>query len=170
MDFVITKAVTSDLPAIYQLFEAAIRFQQKNHYVGWKSYDQEYLQQDVQQGHLLKIITGHTISCIFSICYRDPLIWREKERGDALYLHRIVLNRAVQQEKAFQKVLNWAVNHAREKQLTCIRMDTWASNEKIIGYYQSYGFRFIENYTTPGTEELPLQHRNLDVALLEFKL
>jgi hypothetical protein len=49
-------------------------------------------------------------------------------------------------------------------------MDTWAENEKIIGYYRSYGFLFVESYTTPDTQDLPLQHRNLHVALLELAL
>jgi len=92
----------------------------------------------------------------------------EKEKGDALYLHRIVLNMAFRDEKAFKHVLAWAVQFAREKQLQYIRMDTWADNEKIIGYYTSYGFRLIENYTTPDTTDLPLQHRNLNIGLLEL--
>lgn len=49
-------------------------------------------------------------------------------------------------------------------------MDTWAENEKIIAYYKSYGFTFIENYRTAETEDLPIQHRNLHVALLEKKI
>ena len=49
-------------------------------------------------------------------------------------------------------------------------MDTWAGNEKLINYYKSYGFRFIENYTTANTEDLPEQHRNLKVALLELTI
>ncbi|MBZ5857613.1 cupin domain-containing protein [Flavihumibacter profundi] len=166
----ITNAVVHDLPVIYQLFEEAILFQKRNQYIGWDSYDKEYIQEDVQNGLLFKMVQDNTIACIFSICYSDPLIWREKENGDAIYLHRIVLNRVYKNEKAFKTVLEWAISHAREKQVSYIRMDTWADNEKIIGYYKSYGFHFIENYTTPGTPDLPLQHRNLNVALLEFEV
>jgi hypothetical protein len=49
-------------------------------------------------------------------------------------------------------------------------MDTWADNYKIIEYYKSFGFVFIENYKTPDTPELPIQNRNLNVALLELAL
>jgi mannose-6-phosphate isomerase-like protein (cupin superfamily) len=58
----------------------------------------------------------------------------------------------------------------KKKQLTAVRIDTWAANEKLIAYYKSYGFQFIENYTTPNDEGLPLQHRNLHVALLELEV
>lgn len=168
MNFAIINALTNDLPDIYELFEEAILFQKVNNYVGWKSYDKEYITADIQNNLLYKIVSENKIMCIFSICYADPLIWREKENGNAIYLHRIVLNRVFKNERVFNRVLEWAIKHAREKQLNYIRMDTWADNEKIIEYYKSYDFRFVENYITPGTLDLPLQHRNLKVTLLEF--
>jgi len=167
MDRSIVNATPGDLPEIYRLFEEAIQFQKKNNYIGWNSYDKEFIKADVQNNVLFKIIQGDDIAGIFSICHSDPLIWREKEKGDAIYLHRIVLNRTFRGEKIFQQVLEWATQFARERKLKYIRMDTWAENEKIIDYYKSYGFVFIENYTTPGTDDLPVQHRNLHVALLE---
>jgi mannose-6-phosphate isomerase-like protein (cupin superfamily) len=169
-DYLIVKAEENDLNTICQLFEEAILFQQMNNYIGWNNYDRAYLQADIENELLLKIISDEGIICIFSICYRDELIWRDMEKGNALYLHRIVLNRRFKGTKVFKQVLEWASDHAAEKQLDYIRMDTWASNEKIINYYKSYGFVFIENYTTPNTQNLPVQHRNLNVALLEFQL
>lgn len=164
----ITEANIADLPIIYQLFEEAIAFQQKKNYAGWKNYDRTFLQHDVEAGLLFKILNGENIAGIFSVCYADPLIWREKERGDALYLHRIVANRNVNEGPVFAGILNWAKYFAVEKGLRYIRMDTWAENSKLIDYYRGYGFRFIEDYTTADTPELPLQHRNLKVALLEL--
>jgi GNAT superfamily N-acetyltransferase len=159
-----------DLDIIYRLFEEAIIFQKKNNYIGWTSYDKDYIKADVENGLLFKMTTTNNVLCIFSICYNDRLIWREREKGDALYLHRLVLNQMFKGEKVFGKVLNWAIELARMKQLRFVRIDTWADNEKIISYYKSYGFRFIENYTTPNTENLPVQHRNLNVALLQLSI
>lgn len=170
MEYIVTYATERDLPSIYQLFEEAIRFQQAHHYVGWKSFDKHFIQADVRQKLLWKISKENSIACIFSICLQDPLIWREMEKGDALYLHRVVLNRQFSGEKLFARVLAWARQYAAEHALKYIRMDTWAANEKIIQYYQGYGFRFVENYKTADTDDLPLQHRNLEVALLELNL
>jgi hypothetical protein len=166
----ITCATLTDLPVIYTLFEEAIAYQQKNNYTGWKDYDKAFLQRDVESGLLYKIVNDDRICGIFSTCYADPLIWREKEKGDALYLHRIVANRNINEGPIFGPILNWARHFAQEKRLRFIRMDTWAENDKIIGYYRSYGFLFVESYTTPDTQDLPLQHRNLHVALLELAL
>lgn len=171
MNYTIINALPGDLPAIYRLFEEAIRFQKENNYIGWANYDKRFLQSDIQHSFLFKILNhDNDITCIFSICYSDELIWREKEKGDAVYLHRIVLNQKYKGERLFQTVLNWAIELARKRKLKFIRMDTWAENEKIIAYYKSYGFTFVENYTTPDIDHLPVQHRNLSVALLELNV
>lgn len=170
MEYEVINATTADLTAIYQLFEEAILFQQQNNYTGWDSYDKAFIQADIRNGLLYKIIHQEDLICIFSICFTDPVIWRDKEIGDAIYLHRLVLNRQFKGAKAFQLVLDWTKLFAQKSQLKYIRMDTWASNQKIIDYYKSYGFTFIENYTTANTNDLPLQHRNLHVALLELKI
>lgn len=170
MNYVFEEASLDDLPVICQLFEEAIGFQKANHYLGWNTYDEAYIKTDFQNKSLFKIIKETHIIGIFSICLTDPLIWREMERGDAMYLHRIILNRRFAGEKIFQRILGWAIQSCNRNGLRNIRMDTWAGNEKLINYYRSYGFKFIENYTTPDNENLPLQHRNLNVALLELKL
>ena len=159
-----------DLNFIYWLFEEAIAYQKKNNYVGWNSYDKDFIKLDIKNKEQFKVIKGNAVLCIFSICFRDAVIWREKENGDAIYLHRIVVNPAFKGQKQFEKILNWIVEFANGKGLKYIRMDTWADNPHIIDYYKSYGFQLIENYTTPDTPELPDQHRDLKVALLEMKL
>lgn len=170
MTYPVLPAAAVDLPAIYQLFEAAILFQQQNGYIGWKTYDQSCLENDCAESRLFKLTDGNQIVAVFSICYTDPLIWQEKEKGDALYIHRIVLNQQYKGIKAFRQILNWAIKLAGNKQLNYIRMDTWAENQKIIDYYRSYGFEHVKNHTTADTPELPVQHRNLHVALLEYRL
>lgn len=167
MHTLITRAIEEDMPVIYDLFEQAIRFQKANQYIGWNDYDKEFIRSDIKKGFLHKLVTRDEIACIFSICLCDELIWRQREKGNAVYLHRIVLNRKFAGEKLFGHVLDWVVQFANENKLLFIRMDTWADNKKIIAYYMGYGFTFIENYTTPATGALPIQHRNLRVALLE---
>ena len=166
----VVNAVMDDLPLICQLFEEAIAFQQEHQFIGWQNYDQSFIQQDIQAAQLYKVMRGNDVAGIFSICYADPLIWRDKERGDAIYLHRIVTNRSVATEKLFPQVLNWSKELAVQKKRHFIRMDTWAANQPLIRYYQRFGFEFIENYTTADTPALPVQHRALQVALLQLVL
>lgn len=169
-EYQILNTTTADLERIYWLFEEAIAYQKRNNYVGWNSYDKDFIKLDIEQKLQFKVCTGNDMLCIFSICFNDELIWRTREKGDAIYLHRIVVNPNFKGQKQFEKVLAWAIKFAKERQVSYLRMDTWADNSHIINYYKSYGFKFLENYTTPNTLNLPLQHRNLNVALLEMKL
>lgn len=170
MNYPVIPASATDLPEIFRLFEAAMLFQQQKGYIGWKTYDQSCLERDCAEGHLFKLADSNQTVAIFSICFADPLIWEEKEKGDAMYIHRIVLNQQYKGVKAFRQILNWAIKVAINKQLPHIRMDTWAENQKIIDYYLSYGFVHVKNHTTADTPQLPVQHRNLHVALLEYSI
>ncbi len=159
---------TEDLDFIYALFDEAILYIKKNNYVGWITYDKDFIQKDIENNLQFKVVRDDDILCVFSICFTDRLIWRKKEKGDAIYLHRIVVNPIFKGQKQFEKILGWVREFAAKIGLRYIRMDTWAENPNIIGYYKSFGFTHIEDYTTPNTKRLPQQHRNLKVALLEL--
>jgi len=88
----IENTTPTDLNFIYWLFDEAMAYQKKNNYIGWNSYDKKFIQLDIERKLQFKIVSENVILCIFSICYSDVLIWREREKGDAIYLHRIVVN------------------------------------------------------------------------------
>ncbi len=169
-NFRIEHTTNKDLDTIYWLFDEAIEYIKKNNYVGWTTYDKNFIRMDIEKKLQYKITTHNDILCIFSICYSDEIIWRQMEKEDALYLHRIVVNPLYKGQKQFEKILNWSKKFAIEKSLKYIRMDTWAENSNIVNYYKEFGFKQIEDFTTPNTPKLPEQHRNLKVALLEMKL
>ena len=121
-------------------------------------------------GHHYKVVVDSTIAIVFSVRYADKIIWRDLDTGSSMYLHRIVVNPAYKGQRLFGKILDWAIEHSKQKGLSNIRMDTWAANPTIIEYYKSFGFKFIENFTTPDSEELPAHNRNLALTLLEYKL
>jgi ribosomal protein S18 acetylase RimI-like enzyme len=169
-DFKIVNTTNGDLDKILWFFEQAMEMQGKNGYKVWSGIDKTALEKDIENGLQYKIVRDNDILCIFSIQHNDPFIWRYRDQNDAIYLHRIVVNPNFKGQRQFEKVLNWTKQFAGQKNLKFVRMDTWADNEKIIDYYKSFGFEFIENYKTTNTPELPIQNRNLNVALLEMVL
>lgn len=169
-DFTIFNTTRDDLDIILWIFQQAIDLQGKSGYKVWEGIDKITLLKDIDNGHQYKIVKDSKVLCIFSVQYKDPFIWRERDQDDAIYLHRVVVNPDYKGQKQFLKVLNWAKEVAEERNLRFVRMDTWADNEKIIEYYKSFGFEFFENYTTADTPELPVHNRNLNVALLEIDL
>lgn len=159
-----------DLDFIFGLFDQSIQYQEKHGYPVWRNYDKGAIIKDVENKNQYKVVIDTTIGIAFSVCYTDQVIWRELERGDAIYLHRIVVNPAFKGQKLFGIILDWALAHGKQKGLASIRMDTWAANPNIINYYKGFGFNFVENYTTPDSPELPVHNRNLALTLLEHKI
>jgi GNAT superfamily N-acetyltransferase len=166
----ILNTTEQDLEFVYFLFDEAIKYQEKHKYPIWKGYDKNVLRREANESKQFKIVIDDEIAMIFSVIYNDKLLWRERDNDDGLYLHRIVVNPKYKGRKLFGVLLDWTINHAVEKKIKYLRMDTWGNNPNIIAYYESYGFKFIGNYTTPDIPELPIPHRNLFVALLEMKL
>lgn len=159
-----------DLQFIFQLFEESIQYQEKNGYPVWRNYDRTVIVRDIENGNQYKVIVGSETAIVFSVAYADKIIWRDRDRSDAIYLHRIVVNPTFKGKRLFGKTLEWSVEHCAEKGLQFVRMDTWAANPKIVEYYGSFGFHFVEHYTTPDTPELPVHNRKLALTLLEYKI
>jgi ribosomal protein S18 acetylase RimI-like enzyme len=166
----IVNTVVQDLHFIFNLFEDAICYQKRRGYPVWAGYDKEVLAKDIENKLQYKIIIDSRIACVFSICHSDEIIWRDRERGDSLYLHRIAVNDVYKGQRQFEKILNWAASYAAERKLSYVRMDTWEDNPDLVTYYKSFGFRVAGSLTTPDSTALPLQQRNNKVVLLEFSL
>jgi ribosomal protein S18 acetylase RimI-like enzyme len=160
----------ADLPTVLWLFAQAMKLNTQQGYKVWTAIDKTALQKDIENNLQYKIIQGKDIRCIFSVQFSDPFIWGDRDAGDAIYLHRIVVHPDHKGQRQFADVLAWSKHQARQRQLTYIRMDTWAENSRIIRYYQSFGFELAGIRTTGDTPELPIQNRNLNVALLEMSV
>ncbi len=166
----IVNTVASDLDEIYKFFEQSILYQEKNGYPSWRNYDKNALVRDIEDKNQYKGVIDSKIAIVFSVRYSDKIIWREMDKGNSIYLHRIVVNPEFKGKKLFGSIVEWTKEHSKQKGLDSIRMDTWAANPTIIEYYKKFGFTVIENYTTPDSEELPVHNRKLALTLLEYRL
>lgn len=166
----VTHTEMSDLEKVFELFERSINYQERKGYPVWRNYDKNTIVKDIEDGNQYKIVVDSETAIVFSVRYADKVIWRDLDQGDSIYLHRIVVNPEFKGQKLFGEILNWVIGHSKQKGLHSIRMDTWAANPTIIEYYKSFGFTFVENYTTPDSEELPVHNRNLALTLLEYRL
>lgn len=166
--FQIVNTEKSDLPFIYWLFDEAIAYQKRTNVPVWPDYDKALLKQDIEQQLQFKIIQEQSIACIFSVCYTDKIVWRERDKGNSIFLHRIVVNPNFKGQKQFGKILSFAKKHASKKVIKYIRMDTWADNPTLIKYYQNFGFKIVDYFTTPNSKDLPIQQRGNRIVLLEY--
>ncbi|MEV6811820.1 GNAT family N-acetyltransferase [Micromonospora sp. NPDC051296] len=73
--------------------------------------------------------------------YADPEFWRpEDQPGAALYVHRMVVDRASAGRGIGGALLNWAAKVAASKGRRWLRLDAWRTNPALHGYYERQGF------------------------------
>jgi ribosomal protein S18 acetylase RimI-like enzyme len=170
LQYKIENTIFNDLPFIYWIFEEAMAFHSRNNYPVWNGYDKDALQHEVKEGLEHKIVIEDKIALVFSAIYSDPVIWREMDKDDSVFLHRIAVNPEFRGMKLFGEVFKWSINDAISKGRKYVRLDTWGDNPNMIAYYQSFGFRFVENFSTGDDPALPSPHRNMYMALLEYEI
>jgi ribosomal protein S18 acetylase RimI-like enzyme len=166
----IRNATIDDVAVILDLYDKAIEFQKTVFDKTWLGFDQALIDAEIAEDRLWKIIDDDAVACIFSVAYSDPIIWGENSHESAMYIHRIVTNPEFRGRRYVPIITGWAVNHAREKDLRFVRMDTWGDNQKLIDYYQSCGFKFLGLTTPAESPTMPGHYRGIDLSLFEIDI
>ena len=139
-ELTVRRAEPGDIDAFMALYDHAIEFQAKAGGIPWLPIQRDRVVGEIEAGGQWKIMEGEEIACIFLLTESDPLIWGEREKGDAIYVHRIVTAEGFHGRGYVPKLLRWSSAHARGKGKRYLRIDTWASNTKLVDYYMSCGF------------------------------
>lgn len=139
----ITNTVKADLEFIFHLFDSAIAYQKAHGYNLWPAFSRGLIESEIADQRHWKIVENGEILCVFSVMYNDPVIWLERDKEPAVYLHRIAVNPQHKRKGMTRLIKNWALDHARKNNKSFVRMDTWGDNETLRNYYISCGFEYI---------------------------
>ena len=86
-------------------------------------------------------VEGAAVGMITVDEYADPEFWTEPDRpNDALYVHRMVVDRSAAGQGVDTKLLDWAESLAAARGRKWLRLDAWRTNEPLHAYYQRQGF------------------------------
>jgi GNAT superfamily N-acetyltransferase len=160
----------ADLAEVEALYAAAIAQQKARGHHVWDAVDVAALKHEIETTGHYSLRAGDRIAAVFAMGDADPLIWGEREQGDALYLHRIAMLPEFSGQGLFRAITDYTAAVAKARGRNRLRMDTWAVNRKIITYYVSRGFAEVAEVFTPAHPDLPQQNHNLQVMLLEMRL
>ena len=72
----------------------------------------------------------------------DPAFWPEAAPGEAVYLHRLAVRRAVAGGGVSSHLLRWAAGHARGLGARYLRLDCETFRQSLRGVYERSGFSF----------------------------
>jgi ribosomal protein S18 acetylase RimI-like enzyme len=166
----ILNSTINDLELIFSFFGSAIEYQKKNGFELWPQFSREMIEKEIAGKRHWKIMDDEKVLCVFSVMYNDPVIWMEKDKDPAVYLHRIAVNPEFKGKGMVSIIKEWAIGHAKEKHKKYLRMDTWGHNETIRNYYIKCGFNYIGQQYLTRTEGSPEHYGGSVLSLFENKI
>jgi GNAT superfamily N-acetyltransferase len=160
-------ATFSDLPAIRAVYADAREIQRAQGAILWDDFPAQLTTSEVETGRLFRVMDGDALAGVFTVAYEDEAIWGERERGEHIYLHRIARATTHPGRGIMKPILEWAWSECSRLGRVGLRIDTWASNQALIDFYERQGFRFIGVRSIGVEPRLAPHYQGIDLALLE---
>lgn len=156
----IRNCVITDVDEILSLYEAARNLQTHKKMVVWPDFEKSFIENEIKENRQWKIITGNTIACNWAITFEDREIWSERDKNDAIYIHRICTNPTLRGNRYIDRIVAWAKQYASQTGKQFVRLDTLGNNTRLIEHYTSAGFDFLGMFRLTDTATLPLHYQN----------
>lgn len=167
----IKNSTCEDIDSIFRLYQHAMDYQiSKKTVVVWPHFKRELVTTEIAENRQWKLIINRTIVCVWAIAFSDPQIWEEKDKDSALYIHRIATHPEYRGQQLVSKIVDWAIDYAKAKNIHYVRLDTLGHNQRLIDYYQSAGFDFLGIFNLKNTSKLPAHYQNQPACLFEIDL
>ncbi|HEU5168338.1 MAG TPA: GNAT family N-acetyltransferase [Chitinophagaceae bacterium] len=151
----ISSCVLTDSENILSLYQSARDLQTQKGMVVWPIYEKDFIEKEIKEQRQWKLVIDDTIACNWGVTFSDKEIWGEKDKNDAIYIHRIVTNPNFRGNRYVDRIVNWAKGYATQRGKQFIRLDTLGNNTKLIEHYTSAGFQFLGIFELTDTSNLP---------------
>ncbi|MBZ4191800.1 GNAT family N-acetyltransferase [Niabella beijingensis] len=155
----IRNCTPEDLEAIQQLYTAARNLQAERKMVVWPAFDNPFIKNEIAEKRHWKIVADGVLVCNWVITYTDPSIWGDRDRNDAVFIHRICTHPAYRGNRYIDAITTWARAHAAQLGRRYVRLDTLGNNQKLVRHYTAAGFTFLGIVTLTDTRQLPLHYQ-----------
>ncbi len=159
-----------DIDIIFKLYDEGTAYQKSVAEKHWKGFPRSLIEKEIREKRQWKIMVGEEVACVFSIAFNDPVIWQEKDKDPAIYIHRIATNPLFRGNSFVKHISGWAVEYAKDNGKRFIRMDTGSGNEKLNNYYVHCGFTYLGIIRLGDTENLPEHYKGGSSSLFEIKI
>lgn len=153
-----------------EIMDSGIAFQKRKGHPHYHSNDRAFHERDILRGQHYTVYVNDQVAGIFSLSFNDEVIWRSKEQGDAVYLHRVISKDQFKGLRLFQHILNWTIDFTNQKGRKYIRLDTWDNNPPLVDYYKSFGFEINEHFVMPHTNKLSVNAWGSEVVLMQYEV
>jgi len=164
----ITNCTAKDIDTIFEFYDAAVAYQKTKFYKHWQGFEKSLIEKEIRENRQYKIVVDGSIVCIFAITFNDPVIWGEKDKDPAMYIHRIVTHPAFRGNNCVKNIVDWAIDFGQKNAIQFVRLDTWGDNQKLINHYTNCGFTFLGISEKISDETLPKHYDCISLSLFEI--
>lgn len=159
-----------DIETIFRLYDEGTAYQKAVAEKHWKGFRRSLIESEIREKRQWKIMVGEEVACVFAIAFNDRIIWQEKDKDPAIYIHRIATNPGFRGNSFVKHIIGWAKEYAKDNSKCYIRMDTGSGNDKLNKYYTDCGFTYLGIIHLDDTENLPEHYKGGSSSLFEIKI
>ncbi len=166
----VVNSTSEDLKNIFEFYDHAVALQKKVSDKHWLGFDLELVKKEIAENRQYKILVNGEIGCVFMVTFNDPQIWKERDQDPSIYIHRIVTHPDFRGYGFVKLITEWAINFAKNNQISFVRLDTWADNEKLVSYYKEFGFNDAGTIKISADSGLPKHYEGITLQLFEISV
>ena len=151
----------SDLNSIIKIIRLCANYMISDDIFQWNNTypNKEIIQKDIEHNEMHVYETkSEIIGCIVISETKDQeyksVKWL-KNNDSCIYIHRLAVNPVHQNSGIGNKLMDYAENYARKKQLTSVRLDTFSKNLKNQKFYERRGYVKLESIYYPLQSDSP---------------
>ena len=160
----------TDLHKIFDLYRIATDYMKSKNQVHWPEFSKELIINEIKENRQWKLLIDEQIACIWATALNDELIWGDKNNEPSLYIHRIATSPDFRGQNLVKKLINWANEFGKSKNLKYIRMDTVGLNTGLISHYEKLGFQFLDAKKLENTNGLPGHYKDGEVCYFQKEI
>ena len=167
----IKNVTISDINEVFRLYKIASNYQKaKKTVIVWPDFKREMVVNEIAENRQFKLLINNEVACVWAITFSDEQIWEKSGEENAIYIHRIATNPDFRGNNFVSKIVNWAKEYSKNKNIQFIRLDTLGENKKLIKHYKNAGFDFLGMFNLKNTSDLPKHYKEAPVCLFEINL
>lgn len=143
MMFTIQCCTLQDTQDILQLYATAHKDNNVDLGIDWGSYNIEWIENEIIEKKLWKIIIRGELACIWAISFEHTPVWEENKEALCMYIDRMITISAFKGQMLTKIIGEWAKGYAIETGRKYIRLSTYGLNVRWVDYLTRCGFEFV---------------------------
>lgn len=142
----IRQAREEDIAAIEAIYHRRVAFNNAHDIPQWR-YDQVTWNEFSKLYTIAEYYVIEVDQVIAGGCFIvdvDELYWPEESAGNALYLHKIVIDPAYSGQRLADHLITFFKEKGKREGYPCVRIDVRAHKEKLRSMYERNGFQLVK--------------------------